>query len=215
MAKEDINKNTKLVRYFDSSTRILKRDNEGEDEGKTIRGYFLKFNTLSRVLGGWFKEKIDSNALADVDLVNVDIVCLFNHDMNIILGRNKSTTLRLGYDSTGGWYECDLPNTTWGNDVYESVKRGDILYCSFSFTMEDYNWIVDPDEGDVRIINKFSRIFDVGPVTDPAYLETEVSARCMDSDKQCYENWKNESRQLNGVGDLSMRKRKLELEKYR
>lgn len=214
MAKEKIDMNTPLLRCFDSSTKIIKRSGEGDDESKTIRGYFLKFDVLSRVLGGWFKEKIDKEAMSDLDLSSIDIVCLFNHDYNIVLGRNTSGTLRLGYDEVGGWFECDLPNTTWGNDVYESVKREDILSCSFSFTMQDWLWIEDPDEGDVRIIKKFNRIFDVGPVTDPAYLQTEVSARSLDIDKRSYEAMKADS-PGGKINCLQLRKRKLDLERNR
>lgn len=97
---------------------------------RTVVGYALKFNVLSQDLGGFY-EKIDSRALEGADFS--DVVALFNHDNNLILSRTASNTLKLTPDSIGLRYEFEAPNTTAGNDLLESIKRGDITGSSFSF----------------------------------------------------------------------------------
>lgn len=216
MAKDKVIKvgNSPITRVFDTETRILKRDADSEEESRTIEGYFLKFNVLSRVLNGWFKEKIDPAAFEGMDLNAMDIVCLFNHNYDIVFGRTLAKTLELGYDEVGGWFKCDVPETTDGNNLLVSVRRGDIRHCSFSFNMRDWSWIEDKDEGDIRIVERFSDIYDLGPVTNPAYLQTTVDARSFDQDKVSYEEYRK-TLQSKESRSLDMLKRRLELEKLR
>jgi phage head maturation protease len=49
------------------------------------------------------------------------------------LGSVKAGTLRLTSTSDGLLAEVDLPNTTFGNDAWETVKRGDVTTMSFGF----------------------------------------------------------------------------------
>ena len=43
-------------------------------------------------------------------------------------------------DTTGLDYDIDLPNNTWGNDVRESVQRGDVDSSSFGFICQEDKW---------------------------------------------------------------------------
>jgi len=50
-----------------------------------------------------------------------------------VLGSVKAGTLRLTSTDNGLLAEVDLPNTTFANDVWETVRRGDVTTMSFSF----------------------------------------------------------------------------------
>ena len=66
-----------------------------------------------------------------------------------------------------------MPETSYGKDLAVSMKRGDITQSSFAFTVADDSW--DTRDGmDVRTINKVKRLFDVSPVTYPAYPDAPL-----------------------------------------
>lgn len=159
----------------------------GEGESRKIFGYAAKFNVLSRTIG-WFKEKISPGAFDDV--LEQDVLALFNHNENYPLARTLSKTLSIGVDETGLYYEFDAPNTTAGNDLVESVRRGDIQHSSFSFSIAQGgdNWTEDQDGTDIRTVNKVKRLYDVAPVVFPAYLDASVGMA-----KRSYDEWKKDN----------------------
>jgi phage head maturation protease len=76
--------------------------------------------------------------------------------------------------------EIDPPDTTTGRDIIEEIRRKDITGMSFSFTTAEDDWKY-PEEGIVeRTIIKIGELFDVGPVTFPAYPDTNVAVRSLD-----------------------------------
>ena len=128
-----------------------------------------------------FREKIAHGAFTDA-IKTDDVRALFNHDPNYVLGRTTNDTLRLTEDTQGLRYEVDPPDTQAARDVRTLVQRGDVSGSSFAFTVDDADdeW----DESDVkkgklplRTIQRISRLYDVSPVTYPAYEGTSVSAR--------------------------------------
>lgn len=180
-------------RYYENTVQVVTR--EGEEDSRMIRGYFCKFDSLSRNLG-WFREKIARSAFDDVDFTDSDIVALVNHDTKYIVGRTiADPALIVGVDDVGGYYEFEAPNTTAGNDLLENVKRKIVQHSSFSWpygTVED-TWEEDEELGEIRTITKFKKIIDVSPVVNPAYLQTSVDARNADGAKESYEAWKKDS----------------------
>jgi len=161
----------KEIRTFGMELRAMDKE-----EKRTVRGYAATFENRSGDLGG-FIETIDREAFSDTDME--DVRALFNHDSNFVLGRTKSGTLRLMVDENGLAYEIDMPDTQLGRDMYESIKRGDISQSSFAFTIEDDEY---RKEGDTvfRTIKKIKKLYDVAPVTFPAYESTSVQARKID-----------------------------------
>ena len=85
-----------------------------------------------------YYEQIEKGAFDDV--MNDDVRAYYNHDENYLLGRVSSGTLRIGTDKRGLYYEVDLPNTTYANDLVELMKRGDINQSSFAFLIGQDRW---------------------------------------------------------------------------
>jgi uncharacterized protein len=156
--------------------------------GKRLRvsGYAARYGVLSKQLSDKtgqykFRERIASRAFDDVlDSSDLDCIATMNHDVDKILGRTKSGTLRLRSDDNGLFFDCDLPNTTYALDLYESINRGDMSECSFAFGPCDDEYGEEDVEGErsvVRTIKRFGSLRDVSIVTSPAYSGTSVIAR--------------------------------------
>jgi HK97 family phage prohead protease len=173
-------------------TRVLSGQVElraaSENEKPKVRGYAAVYNRESENLGSenyQFREIIEPGAFDGV--LKDDVRALLNHDPNFILARSKNGegTLTIGTDETGLYYEFDAPDTQAGRDLTESLKRGDIDQSSFSFTVskEGQKW-EEKQEGDgptflKRTITKVARLFDVSPVTYPAYPDATVALRSL------------------------------------
>lgn len=164
---KDIERRTYLVNEF--------RVDSADDMPPKMFGHAAMFDSLSEDLGG-FRERIAAGAFAKT-LQSADIRALFNHDSNIVLGRNKSGTLRLKEDITGLAIEIDPPDTQAARDLMVSMKRGDINQMSFGFRTVSDKW-AKLDGAWVRTLLEVE-LFDVSPVTYPAYLATDIAIRSM------------------------------------
>jgi hypothetical protein len=143
-----------------------------------IVGYAARFNSLSGDLGG-FQERIAPGAFAKT-VVDGDVRALWNHDANIVLGRNKSGTLRMIEDDMGLHYECDAPDTQLVRDMVMSpIARGDVNQCSFGFRTISDQWDKQANGEWIRTLLEVE-LFDVSPVTYPAYESTTVAVRSLD-----------------------------------
>ncbi|NEA54446.1 HK97 family phage prohead protease [Streptomyces sp. SID13666] len=161
-------------------TRALVRALSARSAGSvlTLRGYGIVFNSPSRPMGfPSFIEQI-SPAAWKPENDATDVLCTFDHDSKNYLGRRSAGTLRLGADSTGVWFECDLPNTAAGRDIHALVKRGDVAGCSFTFAVEDDEWSQAADGTPFRTVTRM-RVVELGPVLNPAYPDTSVAVRSM------------------------------------
>jgi HK97 family phage prohead protease len=152
---------------------------------KYIAGCAVKFGVRSQDLGG-FIEIIDEHAFDECDIS--DVVGLINHDNNIILGRTTAGTLVLEIRAGDGVYfaipfdEEDPDHVRYAR----KIEKGEITGCSFQFITFDrsdatvWDWEQNPY---LRTVKQIKRLFDVGPVTFPAYLQTntEVAKRDLTS----------------------------------
>lgn len=114
----------------------------------------------------------------DKAIAGDDVRALFNHCADFVLGRSKAGTLRLSADAKGLRYEIDPPDTQAARDVLAMLRRGDISGSSFGFrersrTLRESPGLYVIELNDVEL-------FDVGPVTYPAYPATAAAARSAD-----------------------------------
>ena len=147
-------------------------------ESRHIEGYAIVFNSLSNDLGG-FREIIEPTAIDDELIKNSDIVCLFNHNIKLgLLARSYHGrgSLKLEIDEHGLHYSFDAPNTKFGNEILEMVRRGDVAKCSFAFVCGEDNWTKDENGEYIRRVKKIKNLYDVSLVYHPAYEETEAIA---------------------------------------
>jgi len=144
------------------------------DGKKMIVGYAARFNSETELSRGIF-EKVLPGAFDNV--LDQDVRALFNHDPNIILGRTKSGTLKLSVDDKGLKYEIIPPDTGVARDLLESIARGDVSQSSFGFKIKEDSWTDRADGTFTRSIKSVSKLFDISPVTYPAYEDTAVALR--------------------------------------
>ena len=105
------------------------------DGRPVIRGYAIVYNRLSQDLGG-FRERIMPGAFDKVlgrQRGRQDLVSYFNHDPNMLLGRESSGTLEVFCDEKGVGYTVTPPLAR--ADVIELVSRRDVKGSSFAFTV--------------------------------------------------------------------------------
>lgn len=153
----------------------IRASNIVSEEGRTIKGYSAVFDSNYQMWEG-YNETIARGAFDGADFS--DVVALFNHESENLLARSKdgTGTLTLKVDDKGLYFEFEAPNTTIGNDVLENVKLGNIRGCSFAFTVTEQK-VEDFEDGTcLRTILKIGKLYDVGPVVNPAYEETEIEA---------------------------------------
>lgn len=148
------------------------------------RGHAAVFNELSEDLGG-FREVIQPGSFQEA-IGRDDVRALWNHDSNLVLGRNLAGTLTLEEDEVGLFVEIDLPDTQAGRDAAISIERGDVSQMSFGFQILDWArdqvWGKDESGNLLRTITKAS-LFDVSPVTYPAYPQTDIAMRSLERAK--------------------------------
>lgn len=162
--------------------KIERRDGEAPK----IVGHAAVFNALSEDLGG-FRETILPGAFTEA-IGRDDVRALINHDSNLILGRNRAGTLALSEDERGLLVEITPPDTSYARDLIVSMERGDINQMSFGFSVAPggATWGETTDGMYVRTLSKCN-LFDVSPVTYPAYTQTDVALRSLSEHRQAAE----------------------------
>ena len=150
------------------------RVEDREDGSSELVSLAPPWGTLSVDLGG-FREQFQHGAL---DLSG-DVVATVEHSTSSLLGRTGSGTLALRNTDKGLEYRVELPDTTAGRDLRELVKRGDIFGSSFEFRVKagGEEWTEDEAGAVTRTVTD-AELFQVGPVTRPAYPEgAEIALR--------------------------------------
>jgi HK97 family phage prohead protease len=146
------------------------------DNKPAIVGHAAVFDKLSVPLWG-FREKIAKGAFSASLKRGDDVRALFNHDSNIVLGRTKNGTLTVKEDDAGLAIEITPPDTAAARDVISLIERGDVDQMSFGFrTVKDLWEELKPAGDKIRTLIEVD-LFDVSPVTFPAYPETDVAVR--------------------------------------
>jgi HK97 family phage prohead protease len=152
---------------------------EDENMPKEIGGIAAVINSVTDL--GYFEEVIEQGAFDNALSKEYDIRCLFNHEAELILGRTKASTCNVFVNADGNleytWIP-DYENPTHIS-VVRSIMRGDITQSSFAFTIKEQKWSESTKYGSMgkRTITMIEDLYDVSPVTYPAYADTEADAR--------------------------------------
>ena len=178
-----MNTNDKEVRAYmcDVSTR------EDEKHGNVLEGIPIVYDVPTDI-GGMWKEIIDRGALDQADLK--DVRFLVNHDVDSIpLARsrnnNENSTMQMTIEEDGLHIRVDLD--TEGNprakELYSAVKREDVSGMSFMFNVKGDKWDDLDSEYPTRHITALDKVFEVSAVTFPAYEQTSINARSVETGK--------------------------------
>jgi HK97 family phage prohead protease len=139
-----------------------------ETDGKKHIEGIIPYDSKSVPMWG-VTEIIDRSAFNKTLKDKAEVRALWNHDDSYILGNTKSGTLDLEDSEDGLICRCELPNTSYANDLYEIVTRGDVRTMSFGF--RPVKWI-DDNNGKLRTLKEVSLEEVSFGVTFPAYPET-------------------------------------------
>lgn len=159
---------------------------ESRADGRlAIRGYAIVYNRLSLDLGG-FRERIMPGAfdgMLNRQRGRNDLVSYYNHNPDILLGRESSGTLRVWSDEKGVGFEVFPPTTR--ADVIESIQRRDVKGASFMFSVDKNGerFTTDDNGKAIREITA-ATMYELGPVVSPAYPSTSASVAM-----RSYEAW--------------------------
>lgn len=201
-------------RFLKNDSAHVSLEYRGEGEAKEPAAFIGKAivcNSRSKNLGG-FVEIIDPKALDETDMS--DVVGLFNHDSNYVLGRTTSGTMTLTRDADGGLsYRIAYDPTDPDHQrVMAKILRGDVVGSSFAFRVAAGGDSWDKEDTDtssiyVRTVTKISRLADVSPVTTPAYGASTAAKRSLDHFKETHPAPPEAPKTV----PLSVRRRQLEL----
>lgn len=145
-------------------------------ESRTIHG-FIPYNSNSEGLP-WI-ERLARGCFTKTLQESKDILGLYDHTAGNLLARTSNGSLRFNDTDAGLEFDMDLPDTQLGRDTYEMCRSSLLSSCSFGFSAVKDDWTYENNE-EVRVILE-ARLFEVSIVAQPAYPQTNVSARSLSS----------------------------------
>jgi len=169
---------------------VVMRAGDGEESGRLI-GHAAVFNEWTKISEPWFgdlyEEQVAPGAFRKT-IKEGDIRALWNHDPNIVLGRLKAGTLELKEDDAGLAATITPPDNEWGRPVLDAVRRGDVSGMSIAFQVVKESWTIPDKEKEPGALRKRvireAKLFEVSPVTFPAYPQTDIGARSDDGEEE-------------------------------
>lgn len=127
-----------------------------------------------------------------------------------VLGRTTNGTLKISEDERGAKFEImPAADISWHQDAMRSIQRGDVSEMSFMFRASADSWDDSNPDMAIRTVTQAS-LFEISPVTFPAYPQTSVSTR---SAHEVYKSH-HEKREI-APEFLERRKKKIEIRRKR
>ena len=164
------------------------RSKTSEDSTKIlIEGEPIVFNQKTDI-GGFWEESIDPGAIDEETLRDVRFLVNHNFDM-IPLARSRrntqNSTMRLKIGESAVSMEADLDEKNpKAIELDSAIKRGDISGMSFAFLVDGDKWDDLDSDYPKRTITHIAEIYEVSAVTWPAYEQTSISSRSLESGKK-------------------------------
>lgn len=156
----------------------------GDDAGKKVSGLGIVYDKWEELWPG-YRERILKGAVKRADTVK----SFFNHDPGMVLSTLESNPpLELKDTDAGLEYVSPIPPTSYGKDLEVNLERGNVKGSSFAFSIPrggDKWW--EDDAGVTYREIKNLTLYEIGPVTDPAYVRTTANLR---STREAMEEWR-------------------------
>ncbi len=152
------------------------------DDGLTLEGYAAVFDSpthISNRFEGDFTETINRGAFANVIRANPKPVMQFDHGLDTAIGSTPIGAIQsMREDERGLWVSARLHDNWLSLPVRHAIESGSLHGMSFRFlTPEDGSGETWSDDRSPRSVTDISYLPELGPVTFPAYADTEVSVR--------------------------------------
>ena len=171
----------KEIRTIKTPVTVEKRE---DGTIKSIVGYPIVYNSDSEDMG--FIERIAPGA-ATKALKKSDVRGLKNHDASLIFART-GVNLTLTEDKDGVRMEATPLDTFNFRETAKEVDLGLLDGQSFAFNILADEWKDLDKAKPQRTITEFEMIYDVGPVTYPAYPDTTVGLRTLEEARKLANN---------------------------
>jgi len=175
-----------LVRAWASPDAVGLRAATAGD-GNTMFGHFAVFDVwteINSVFEGKFLERIAPGAFSDTFRDRRgQIRVLYDHGADPMIGNKPlGSPDVLREDKTGAYYEVDLFDSSYVNDLKPAIRTGQVG-ASFRFKVTGEEWASpekatrdNPQQLDERTITKVD-LYEFGPVTFPAYADASAGLR--------------------------------------
>jgi HK97 family phage prohead protease len=161
-------------------------------DGRTLFGYFSVFNSAYEVNSMWegnFMETIAPGAFKrSISERGGQIKALYDHGHDPSIGNKPLGPFNeLKEDSTGGYYEIGLIDTSYNDDLMPAARAG-LLGASFRFSVRAESWVDEPkaSKSNPRALPERTitdvDLFELGPVTFPASSAASASLRSTTDD---------------------------------
>lgn len=144
-----------------------------EKDGKRVVQATIPYNSRSEDMG--FIEYLRPGCFRKTINDGYNVRALYQHDGSAILGAVKNGTLSLSDSDASLNAEIILPDTQEARDVFNLIRDGYIEHCSFGFRAIKDEWTEMQNGQQERAIIE-AHLFEISPVTFPAYQMTQVSA---------------------------------------
>jgi HK97 family phage prohead protease len=160
------------------------REGPGDGSGQRyVEGVGVVYDREVELWPGYF-ETIRAGALTRALKAGDEIKCFFNHEPNMVLATTRSKPALELFDEPGGLrFKAPVPPTSYGRDLEANLERRNVRGASFAF-MVDYRGEDDPGDTVIRdekgnYHREITRaiLYEVGPVTNPAYPQTKAKLR--------------------------------------
>jgi HK97 family phage prohead protease len=195
MSKHNLPEGRELLQMSASVELEYRTAEGGVEVPAAIVGQAVVCNVRSVELGPRefrFVEIIDPTALDGADMSEVEGV--FNHNPDILLGHTRSQTMTLARSADGGLtyhipYDSEDPDH---QRVARKIKRGEVSGSSFVFKVKPGTdqWSEERNDGGdkvrVRRVMQIAKLYDVCPVTNPAYPDSSAAKRSHDAYAQTH-----------------------------
>lgn len=137
-------------------------------------GYAVVFGQ-KEPMGEYYIESIAKGAFKKKNYFRNDVLALWNHNHDSVLGRLSAGTLQLEERQHGLWFRLDLDERSpAGATAISALGRGDVFGCSFGFRTLAESW-TDPEDGLPERVITDIMLIEVSLCPVPAYPQTTAA----------------------------------------
>lgn len=190
---------TELIRAVFTRPPAIRAEDDTGDGRPHLVGHFAVFDTWTEVdswFEGHFMERISPGAFRkSMKERRSQIKVLYDHGFDPSLGQKPLGPIsELKEDEIGGWYDVSLIDTDYNRDfIIPAASEPGLLGASFRFEVVKESWDrktksseYNPAALPERTIKEV-RLFELGPVTFPAYEAATAGVRS----RADFDLWRN------------------------